>query len=101
MPNWVGYVVGVLVILVLIAPKQTLGPVFGAVGRYTSVGVVALFSLGTGSYALGVAVTGRDRLIGFGGLGLGGLCAAWWLYRLFVPAYRDQVSDSAPMVDDR
>ena len=101
MPNWAGYIVGVLVILVLIAPKQTLGPVFGAVGRYASVGVVALASLAGGGWLLGAAVTGRDRLIGFGVLGLGALCAAWWGYRLFVPVYRDQAPGSEPAVDDR
>ncbi len=101
MPNWAGYIVGVLVILVLIAPRRTLGPVLGAVGRYTSIGVVALISLTAGSYALGVAATERERLIGLGALGLGALCAAWWLYRLFVPAYRDQAPDSTPVADDR
>ena len=101
MSNWSAYVVSVLVIFVLIAPSRVLGPLFGAVGRYVGVGFVALASLGVGSYILGVAESEHARWIGFGELGLGGLCAAWWLYRLFVPAYRDQVPDSTPMADDR
>jgi hypothetical protein len=101
MPSWLGYVVWVLVILVAIAPRQVLGPAFGVVGRYVGVGFVALVSLGAGSYILGVAESERARWIGLGELGLGALCAAWWLYRLFVPPYRDQAPDSTPIADDR
>lgn len=98
MPSWLGYVALVLVILVAIAPRQVLGPVAGLARRYVGVGVVALISLGVGSYTLGVAPSGRAHSIGLGELGLGALCAVWWLYRLVVPAYRDQTPDSA---DDR
>ena len=100
MPTWLGYLVLVLVIFVAIAPRQVLGPVFDLVHRYLGVGVVALASLGIGSWTLGAAASERARWIGLGELGLGGLCAAWWLYRLAVPAYRDQVPDSA-ISDDR
>ena len=101
MPSWLGYVVLVLVILVAIAPGQVLGPLAGLVRRYVGVGVVALMSLGVGSYTLGVAASERAHWIGLGELGLGALCAAWCFYRLFVPAYRDQTPDSAPLADDR
>ena len=101
MPSWLGYVVLVLVILVAIAPRQALGPVAGLVRRYAGAGAVALISLGLGSWTLGVAASERAHWIGLGELGLGVLCAAWWLYRLFVPAYRDQAPDSAPLADDR
>ena len=101
MPTWLGYVVFFLVVFVAIAPRQTLGPVLGAVARYVTVGVVALVCLGAGSYTLGVATTPGDHWAGCGELALGALCAAWWLYRLFKPAYRDQAPDSAPLADDR
>ncbi len=100
MPSWSGYIVLVLVIFVAIAPRQVLGPVFGLVHRYVGVGVVALVSLGIGSWTLGAAASERAHWIGLGELGLGALCAAWWLYRLVVPAYRDQAPDSA-IADDR
>ena len=101
MPSWLGYVVLVLVILVAIAPRQVLGPIAGLVRRYVGVGVVALVSLAVGSWTLGAAASERAHAIGLAELGLGGICAAWWLYRLFVPAYRDQAPDSAPIADDR
>ena len=100
MQGWSGYVILVLVILVAIAPRQVLGPLFGLVHRYVGAGVVGLASLGIGSYTLGVAATERAHWIGLGELGLGALCAAWALYRLAVPAYRDQAPDSA-IADDR
>ena len=100
MPSWSGYIVLVLVILVAIAPRQVLGPVLGLVHRHVGVGVVALVSLGVGSWTLGAAASERAHWIGLGELGLGALCAAWWLYRLAVPVYRDQVPDSA-IADDR
>jgi hypothetical protein len=95
MPSWLGYVVLVLVILVAIAPRQVLGPVAVLARRYVGVGAVALIALGAGSYTLGVAASEHAHSFGLGELGLGALCAAWWLYRLFVPAYRDQTPDSA------
>jgi hypothetical protein len=101
MPSGWGYVVLVLVILVAIAPRQVLGPLAGLIRRYVGVGVVALAALGVGSWTLGAAASERAHAIGLGELGLGALCAAWWLYRLFVPAYRDQAPDSAPVADDR
>ena len=101
MPSWSGYVILVLLILVAIAPRQVLGPLFGLVHRFVGVGVVALVSLGIGSWTLGVAASERSHWIGLGELGLGALCAAWGLYRLFVPAYRDQAPDSAGAAEDR
>ena len=101
MPGWLGYVLYFLIILVAIAPKQALGPVFGAVNRYVGPGVVAIASLAVGSYALGVADSERSRWIGFGELGLGAICAMWWIYRQFVPRYRDQAPASEPVADDR
>jgi ethanolamine transporter EutH len=101
MSGWQGYVVLVLVILVAIAPRQVLGPLFGLAGRYVGAGAVALVALGAGSYTLGVAASEREHWLGYGALGLGVLCGAWWIYRLAVPAYRDQAPDSAPLGDDR
>ena len=101
MSGWLGYAVFFLAVFVAIAPKQTLGPVFGLVARYVTVGVVALVALAAGSYALGVAATERDHWTGYAELALGAVCAAWWLYRLFRPAYRDQAPVSEPIIDDR
>ena len=101
MPTWLGYVACVLAILVAIAPRQVLGPVLGVVGRHVGIGAVALISLGAGSWTLGAESSDREHWIGLGELGLGALCAAWWLYRLFVPIYRDQAPDSATITDDR
>jgi hypothetical protein len=101
MSGWLGYVVFFLVVFVAIAPRQTLGPVFGLFARYMTVGVVALVLLGAGSYALGVAASEREQWAGYGELLLGALCAAWWLYRLFRPAYRDQAPVSDAVADDR
>ena len=101
MSGWLGYVVFFVVVFVAVAPRQTLGPVLGAVARYVTIGVVGLACLAAGSYTLGVAATARDHWTGCGELALGALCAAWWLYRLFKPAYRDQAPDSAPLADDR
>jgi hypothetical protein len=101
MQGWLGYVVLVLVILVAIAPGQVLGPVAGLVHRHVGSGAVALVSLSLGAWTLGNARDDRPQWIGFAELALGAACAAWWLYRLFVPAYRDQAPDSAPLADDR
>ncbi len=101
MPGWLVYGAYLLVILVAIAPREVLGPVFGVVARHVGVGVVALVSLCVGSYTLGAAQSERAHWTGLGELALGALCAAWWLYRLFVPVYRDQTPDSAPLADDR
>ena len=101
MSGWLGYVAFFIVVFVAIAPRRTLGPVLGTVARYLSAGVVALIALGAGSYTLGVAATEREHWTGYGELALGALCAAWWLYRLFVPAYRDQAPVSEPVADDR
>jgi hypothetical protein len=101
MHGWPGYVVLVLVILVAIAPGQVLGPVAALVVRHVGVGVVALVSLGLGAWTLGGAQSERAHWIGLAELALGAACAAWALYRLFVPAYRDQAPDSASLADDR
>ncbi len=100
MPTWLGYVIYVLVIFVAIAPRRALGPVAALLNRYVGVGVVALFSLGAGAWTLGSAQSEQVRWMALGELALGALCAAWWLYRLFKPAYRDQAPDSA-IADDR
>ena len=101
MSSWSGYVVLVGVILVAIAPRRVLGPLFGLARRYVGVGVVALACLGVGSYTLGAAASERAHWTGLVELGLGALCAAWWLYRVAFPAYRDQAPDSAMVADDR
>ncbi len=101
MPTWLGYIVYFLVIFVAIAPRQALGPVAGLVARYVGVGVVAMVSLGVGAWTLGRAQSDREHWVGLAELALGAICAAWWLYRLFKPAYRDQTPDSALLADDR
>ena len=101
MPGWLGYVVDVLIILVLIAPSQMLGPVLGVVARRVGAGVVALLSFLAGAYVLGIAQSERARWFGWGQLALGAICAAWWIYRQFVPRYRDQAPASEPVADDR
>ena len=100
MPSWAVYILCVPMILLWIAPGLVLGPLLRLVHRYVGAGVVGLASLGIGSYTLGVAATEQAHWIGVGELGVGALCAAWSLYRLVVPAYRDQAPDSA-VVDDR
>ncbi len=101
MPTWLGYLVYLLVIFVAIAPRRVLGPVAGLLNRYVGVGVVALFSLGAGAWTLGAAQSEQAHWAGLGEMLLGAVCAAWWFYRLFKPAYRDQAPDSAPIADDR
>ena len=101
MPTWLGYVVYFVVIFVAIAPGKVFGPLAGLIHRYVGVGVVGLFSLGAGAYMLGIAQTEREQWAGLGELALGAACAAWWIYRLFKPAYRDQAPDSASLADDR
>jgi len=99
MSSWSGFVITVLVILVAMAPRQVLGPLVGMIGRYVGVGVVALLALGVGAYTLGGAASDAARWIGFGELALGAVCVAWWAYRQFVPAYRDQAPDSGHVAD--
>ena len=100
MPTWLSYMVYVLVIFVAIAPRRALGPLAGLLNRYVGVGVVALLCLGAGAWTLGAAQSDRARWTGLGELALGALCAVWWLYRLFRPAYRDQAPDSSPIAGD-
>ena len=100
MSGWLGYAVFFLAIFVAIAPRQTLGPVFGAIGRYETAGVVAIACLAAGSWSLGVAATEREHWAGYGELALGGVCAAWWIYRLFNPRYREQAPASEPVSGD-
>jgi len=101
MPSWGGYVVAVLVIFVLIAPSQVLGPVFGALHRFVGPGVAALILAATGGWILLDDPSERARLIGDGELALAALCAVCWVYRCFVPRYRDQAPASEPVGDDR
>ena len=101
MQGWLGYVVYFAIIFVAIAPRQALGPVFGAVARYVGPGVVALASFLAAGYTLGVATTERQHWIGLGELALGAICAAWWIYRQVFPRYRDQAPASEPVADDR
>ncbi len=62
MSGGLGYAVFFLAIFVAIAPRQTLGPVFGAIRRHVTVGVVALACLAAGSVSLGMApILSHDR----------------------------------------
>ena len=97
MPGWLGFALLVGVVLVAIAPRQTLGPVFGWTQRLLGAGVIAVLALSVGGYLmLRGGLSEQERWMAFAALGLGGVCAAWWIYRRFVPAYRDQ---SAPEPD--
>ena len=101
MPGWLGYGLYFLIIFVALAPSRVLGPVFGAIARVAGPAVVGLLSLGAAVYVLRDDPSDRQRLIGYGELALAAVCAAWWVYRRFVPVYRDQAPESAPMPDDR
>ena len=101
MQGWLGYVIYFAIIFVAIAPRQALGPVFGAFARYVGPGVVALASFLAAGYTLGVADSERLRWLGIGELALGAVCAAWWIYRQIFPRYRDQAPASEPVPDDR
>ena len=101
MATWLGYGLYFLIILVAIAPAQVAAPVLSAVARYVGAGVVAVASFVAGGYMLGIAQSERARWMGFGELALGAICAAWWIYRQFVPLYRDQAPASEPIADDR
>lgn len=91
MSGWWGFVVLVLVVLVAIAPGQTLGPVARGIQRLVGTGVVAVVALSIGSYRmLRGGLSEQDRWIALASLGLGGACALWWIYRRFVPVYREQ-----------
>lgn len=90
MPAWSTYIVMVLVIFVAIAPRRLLGPVIHVVGRRVGAGVVALACLGAAIYVFSAPAAAPWRNIGFAALAVGSACAAWWIYRRFVPAYRDQ-----------
>lgn len=97
MSGWLGFVVLVVVVLVAIAPRQTLGPTFWWVKRLASAGLVAVVALSVGSYLMiRGGLSEQDRWIALVSLALGGACALWWIYRRFVPVYRDQ----APEPDD-
>ena len=93
MSAWSSFAILVLVIFVAIAPRRVLGPVFGLAGRLVGVGVVALACLGTAIYIFSAPAAAPYHDYGLAALGLGSACAAWWIYRRFVPVYRDQVSD--------
>jgi hypothetical protein len=99
--NWGSYVVAVLIIFVLIAPTQVLGPVGGWVVRFVGPGVLALAFFALAGYLLQASESARARPVGLGALGLGALCGAWWIYRRFVPLYRDQAPVSEPAGEDR
>ncbi len=88
------FVVLVLVVLVLIAPGRTLGPTFRWIHRLVGTGVVAVVTLSLGSYLMiRGGLTEQERWLALGSLGLGAACALWWIYRRFVPVYRDQARE--------
>jgi len=96
MPGWLGFALLVAVVLVAIAPRQTLGPVFGWTQRLLGAGVIAVLALSWGSYLmLRGGLTDQEQWMAVAALGLGGVSAAWWIYRRFVPAYRDQQAPEA------
>ena len=98
MSGGVGFVVLVLVVLVAIAPGQTLGPTFGWVKRLVGSGLVAVVALSLGSYLmLRGNLTPQEQSLALVSLGLGAACALWWIYRRFVPRYREQAREPEDM----
>ena len=88
------FAVLVLIVLVLIAPRQTLGPTLRWIHRLVGAGVVAVVTLSLGSYlTIRGGMTEQERWLALGSLGLGAACALWWIYRRFVPVYRDQARE--------
>jgi hypothetical protein len=88
-----GFALLVLVVFVAIAPRRVLGPVFGLLGRVLGTGVVALVCLGAAIYIFSNEASAPYRPHGFAALGVGVVCAAWWIYRRFRPVYREQAPD--------
>lgn len=101
MPTWLSYVLYFAVIFVALAPRRILGPVVGLAARFVGVRVVALVSLGAGCYLLSGQPSPRDQWIGLAELALAAACVAFWIYRLFVPAFRDQTPEDEQVADDR
>ena len=94
MSGWSGFVVLVLVVLVAIAPGQTLGPAVRWIQRLVGAGVVAVVALSLGSYLMLRGGLGdQEHWLALASLGLGGVCALWWIYRRFVPVYREQARE--------
>jgi hypothetical protein len=96
MPAWSTFLVMVLVVFVAIAPRRVLGPVIKLVGRRVGAGIVALASLGCAIYLFSDPASTPYRNAAYAALAVGGVCAAWWIYRRFVPRYRDQAAAAAP-----
>ena len=92
MPAWSTFLVMVLVVFVAIAPRRVMGPVIQLVSRRVGVGVVALASLGCAVYLFSNPASAPYRNAAYAALALGAACAAWWIYRRFVPRYRDQAA---------
>jgi hypothetical protein len=94
MSGWLGYVVLVGVVLMTIAPRQTLGPTFRWINRLVGPGVVAVVALSWGAYLmLRGALAPHEEWLALTCLGVGAACALWWIYRRFVPRYRDQAGE--------
>ena len=94
MSGWLGFVVLVGAVLVAIAPRRVLGPAFGWVQRLVGSGVVAVVALSTGSYLLlRGGLSDAEQWIALASLTVGAAFALWWIYRRFVPRYRDQVRE--------
>ena len=92
MPAWSTFLVMVLVVFVALAPRRVLGPVIQLVGRRVGAGVVALAALGGAIWLFSDPGSAAYRNAAYAALALGGACAAWWIYRRFVPRYRDQAA---------
>ena len=93
MSAWSTFACLVLVIFVAIAPRRVLGPAFGVVARVLGAGVVALVCLGAAIYIFSDSAATPYHPLGFAALAVGAVFAAWWIYRRFVPVYRDQAPD--------
>lgn len=91
MSGWLGFFALVGIVLVAIAPRQTLGPTLSWVQRLVGAGVVAVVALSVGGYLmLRGGLTDQEQWLALASLGVGAACALWWVYRRFVPVYRDQ-----------
>lgn len=86
------FAVLVLAIFVALAPRRVLGPVIGFVVRWAGSGVLAVACLGAAIYIFSAPAAAAYHSVGLAALAVGLACAAWWIYRRFVPAYRDQAA---------
>jgi hypothetical protein len=99
MPAWSPFLVVVLVVFVMLAPRRVLGPVIRLVGRRVGAGVAAMVLLGCAIYLFSAPDAQPYRIEAFAVLAVGGVCATWWIYRRIVPAWRDPATAPSDIDD--